>query len=86
MKNRINTYTCKTCRNHIVTEDVNVGTTPMMLACRATPGCSGSMLSGMYKVDQTLVPTHEWYKPAKLPKEPGMREHVKMGGLMLREK
>lgn len=85
MRNIINTYTCKTCGKRIVTKDVNEGTTSMFLLCRATRGCSGTMRSGMYQVDQSLTPTHEWYTPEKLPKDPAMRQHVEMGGLMLRE-
>ena len=81
--NPINQYTCSTCGGTITTIDRNVGTTPMMLVCRATEGCYGSMHSHMYTVDQNLTPDHEWYKPAKLPKGE-MREHVQMGGLLIR--
>ena len=80
----INQYTCKGCGERIITIDKDEGTTPMQLACRATVGCGGSMVSSMYRVNQAMKPTHEWYKPAHKIKNPAMREHVKMGGLMIR--
>lgn len=80
---RINQYTCQTCGGEIVTIDRHEGVTPAMLACRATPGCEGSMWSHRYQVDKTLTPGWEWYMPEKLPKGV-MREHVQMGGLLLR--
>lgn len=81
---RINQYTCRTCGGVITTIDRDEGTTPMMLACRATKGCTGSMFSSMYRVAPYLTPEWEWYKPEKLPKGE-MREHVEMGGLLLRK-
>jgi hypothetical protein len=81
---RINQYTCRTCGGVITTVDRNEGTTPWMLACRATDGCTGSMFSSMYRVAPYLTPEWEWYKPEKLPKGE-MREHVQMGGLLLRK-
>jgi hypothetical protein len=83
---KINTYTCNACGKSIVTDEVDKGTTPMFLACRATEGCSGRMTSGMYQVDQSLTPTFEWYRPRKLPRNPAMRQHVEMGGLMIRKR
>lgn len=84
-KGKINQYTCQLCGGHIVTIDRDEGTTAMLLGCRATPGCKGSMVSEMYQVDQTLTPDHEWYKPHKVPRDPGMRDHVQRGGLLLRK-
>lgn len=81
---RINQYTCRTCGGVITTIDRDEGTTPMMLVCRATKGCDGSMFSSMYRVAPYLTPEWEWYKPEKLPKGE-MREHVQMGGLLLRK-
>lgn len=69
----------------MTTLDRDMGTTPAMLACRVTDGCDGTMRSAHYMVDQALKPDYEWYKPSKLPRDPGMREHVKMGGLLLRK-
>lgn len=84
VSNPINQYTCSSCGGTITTIDRNQGTTPMMLVCRATEGCYGSMRSHGYAVDQNLTPNWEWYKPAKLPKGE-MREHVQMGGLLIRK-
>ena len=84
---KINRYYCRECYGFITTiqeGDAINGTTPMMLSCRVTDRCEGTMISSMYRVDQNLEPTHEWYKPAKLPKDPAMRQHIEMGGLMLR--
>ena len=83
----INRYTCDTCEGFITTVHRDEGTTPMILKCRATPGCSGSMQSAMYQVDQTLIPDYEWYAPsrdevARLSRD--MKQHVKMGGLLIR--
>ena len=83
--NKLNTYTCDSCGKVIVTVHKHEGTTPMFLLCRATAGCNGRMISSMYAVDQNQKPTHEWYKPKKLPRDRGMREYIEMGGLMIRE-
>ena len=38
----------------------------------------------MHMVDQSLNPDFEWYKPKGKVKDRAMREHVAMGGLMIR--
>ncbi len=81
---RMNQYTCRTCGGVITTVDRDEGVTPMMLACRATKDCTGSMMSSMYRVAPYLTAGWEWYKPAKLPKGE-MRDYVESGGLMLRK-
>lgn len=83
-KGRINQYTCEVCGGVITTIDRDDGTTPMILNCRATPGCPGTSISSMYRVDQTLTPDHEWYKPARLPRNRNLRDHVERGGLLIR--
>ena len=80
----INQYVCSKCGGEITTVNLHEGTTPAMLACRVTDGCDGNMFSQHYLVDQGLMADYEWYKPNKLPKGV-MREHVKMGGLLLRK-
>ena len=80
----INQYICNVCGGEITTVNADDGTTPMMLQCRVTDGCRGTMHSQFYRVDQELMADYEWYKPNKLPKGE-MREYVKMGGLMLRK-
>ena len=81
----VNVYDCQGCRNVIVTRNVHDGTTPFMLACRATPNCSGRMVSRGYRVPQDLAPTHEWFRPARLKGySRDMKAHIRMGGLVLR--
>lgn len=84
-KGGINQYICQTCGGVITTIDRDDGTTSFMLDCRVTPGCPGRMQSAVYLVDQTLTPNWEWYMPEKLPKERSMRQHVRMGGLLIRK-
>lgn len=84
----INVYTCDQCRGRIVTRNAVEGTTPFLLACRATKGCRGLMESGFYRVAQDAVPTYEWFRPT--PEEarrqgPAMEDHFRMGALDLRE-
>lgn len=83
---RINQYRCKECGGTITTIDRDPGVTPFMLACRATGGCNGTMLSSTYRVAPGLTPDHEWYKPDSLKGlSPGMRDHVERGGLLIRK-
>lgn len=82
-KGKKNIYTCSTCGAKIITVDLDEGTTPMFLSCRATPNCAGRMSSAMYQVDQTQQPTHEWYKPTGKVRG-AFREHVERGGLLIR--
>lgn len=86
-KGKKNVYTCPECGNHIVTVDRDDGTTPFLTMCKADPSaCRGMMQSAFYRVDQSLVPSHEWYKPDDVSGEtPAVKEHVRMGGLLLRE-
>jgi hypothetical protein len=83
----LNRYTCRECGGSIVTVDREAGTTPMLIDCK-TPGCTGRMGSSFYRVDQHSVPTWEWYRPGKAELKrlsDVEREHVKMGGLLLRK-
>lgn len=84
-RGRINQYTCQKCGSVITTIDIDEGTTPMMLPCQVTNKCKGWMRSGFYLVDQHLTPDHEWYKPVELPMHRAEREHVQMGGLLIRK-
>lgn len=85
-KGKINQYRCNACKRTITTVDSDEGTTPMYIACRQTGGCAGMMRSAFYSVDQTLKPDYEWYKPTgKVKAKNGLREYVKMGGLLIRE-
>jgi len=81
-----NAYTCGACGGQIITVDLAEGVTPFMLACKATPGCSGLMRSAFYSIDQTLVAAWEWYRPRSLHKfTPEMKSHIRAGGLVLRK-
>jgi len=81
----VNVYDCDTCDGFIVTRNVDDGTTPFMLACRATPTCPGRMVSRGYRVPQDLVSSHEWFRPSKLRGySRDMKAHIRMGGLALR--
>lgn len=82
----INQYTCPECGGVITTVHVDHGVTPMFLACRATKDCIGSMVSSMYRVDQTLQADYEWYRPKTMPFNRGLRQHVQMGGLLIRKR
>lgn len=86
--NRLNIYICDNCGGHIVSKDVDSGTTPFMIRCESTTGCQGRMQSSMYRVfdpEGKMHHSHEWYKPT-----PGMLipkhtlDHVNKGGLLLR--
>jgi Zn-finger nucleic acid-binding protein len=85
----INTYTCPTCGWRAVTVNRADGVTPMFIRCEGVK-CDRNDLPGatsaMYRVPQTLAPTHEWYRPddAELIEKPWARRHVSMGGLLLR--
>ena len=88
-----NEYVCGD-GHRTVTVDRVAGTTPMMVGC-LREGCPREAYSAWYKVDQELVPTHEWYAPtdAHLTAMYGadpvllsqMRSHVRMGGLDIRK-
>ena len=84
MKNR---YVCQTCGKGVITVNVDDGTTPFMILCKATKGCRGMMYSSFYNVPQELPARFEWFKPASLKGySPEMQEHIRKGGLDLRER
>jgi len=80
-----NAYTCTTCRDQIITVNLEDGTTPFMICCRK---CDGAMHSAFGQVPLGNQPTHGWHKPKgdeydhldRLEKD-----HVDKGGLLLRE-
>jgi len=87
-----NLYVCEVCGHHIFTVDRDAGTTPFMTPCEE---CKGTMVSHMYRVNQHVRVTHEWYSPSTDELEiatlgkvfhhaAAIREHVKRGGLLLR--
>lgn len=91
---RENTYTCPK-RHATRTVDVADGVTPFMIGCKEL-GCTEMAESAFYPKE--LRPLHvpgpkwEWYKPTekqakkKESRFPGTLEHVRRGGLLLRER
>lgn len=80
---KLNRYTCDACQGTIVTVDLDEGTTPFMLDCRAKDGCKGSMRSSFYR-GVTGEPTHAWRKPTAFEYKrasAAMRRHFDLGGL-----
>lgn len=83
--NVINTYACEMCGQKLVTVDRDKGVTPMFMACRS---CGGRSVSAWYRCDQSLIPTHEWYRltPKQIKRQPKYtRDHFRKGGLDIRE-
>jgi hypothetical protein len=85
-KGKKNIYTCDRCKGHIVTLDIDKGTTPFLVECKATINCKGMMKSSMYRVfDQDMRPDFVWYRPSAVEDvKPHLVEHIRMGGLLLR--
>lgn len=89
-KGRKNIYRCPDCGGETITIDVDDGTTPMFLACRASGDigqCRGRAVSSMYEVDPDVEPKWEWYRPSLTNawrKGPEVLDHVERGGLLLR--
>jgi hypothetical protein len=88
--NMINTYTCPECGWQIVTITRVEGVTPAFIRCegrRCDVNTLPGAISAMYCVNQSLTPTHEWYRPDanELVEKPWALEHVTMGGLLLRK-
>ena len=88
-KGRENVYTCQDCGRHTTTIDRDAGVTPFMIGC---PFCDGDAYSAFYpkgpRPAHVPPPTHEWYRPSlwqRLWLDRAMREHVRLGGLVLRE-
>lgn len=88
-KGKKNVYTCP--HGHkTVTVDVDDGTTPFMLRCRqrADDGkhnCTEMARSSFYQVNQSLEAEFEWYKPDIKKVSKSEKEHVRMGGLLIRK-
>lgn len=79
---RKNAYECDGCGYYIITIDRDPGVTPFMKRCE---NCQGMAYSKMYRVQDRLEPTHEWYRPASLAGVPtSAYDHIEKGGLLLR--
>ena len=85
-QHRRNIYKCERCGGENVTVNRDAGVTPFIVRCRK-PGCEGEAQSQFYQVDQSIRPTHEWYRPTGedlVRLESAMLAHVEQGGLVLR--
>jgi len=88
-KGKKNVYRCEH-GHRTITVDLVEGVTPFMIRCRHE-GCDTHAQSSFYRVDQGLEATHEWYLPSideafqLNMQHPGMLDHVKQGGLVLRK-
>lgn len=96
-KMAINGYGCGVCKGQVMTVDMDRGTTPMYMGCKATEGCHGTMASFGYpstpppKDFHTLVKVFEWYRPETnglgfFHEDQVVDEYVRRGGLLLRER
>ncbi len=87
-----NAYTCGGCGFQFVTVDTDDGTTPFLTSCQRQNDkgdrcCGGTAQSSMYRIDQSLPATHEWYRMTDgeaAKHNAAVRQHHTMGGLMLR--
>lgn len=80
----VNAYLCGS--GHATwTRNADDGTTPFIIRCPAD--CGREAKSRFYRVQQNDVPvSHEWYRPADLSGlSVGKRDHVRRGGLLLRQ-
>lgn len=70
------------CGSFIITIDRHPGVTPFMVKCG---NCGQFAHSKMYRVQRSLQPTHEWYRPDTLAGIPASHhDHLSRGGLLLR--
>lgn len=94
---KINAYVCPHLHT-TVTIEYGDGNTSFMMSCPKClkKGVQELATSQVYKVNQNLTPTHEWYKPTaeeiehirKSSPDSNFRQlqqHVMRGGLLLRE-
>lgn len=86
----VNEYICTRCGWKAITVDLHEGTTSFIIRCEAA-NCGGEAHSLFYRVDQNQQPTHEWYRPLstserKALKNEAVKQHVEMGGLLLRKR
>ena len=83
---KINAWDCPECKKPTVTVERVEGVTPMLLGCRATPGCRGMASSRWYRNCEGLTPTFEWVKKSAewaRRHSPTMFHHVDNGGLVI---
>jgi len=92
-KGKKNIYICNE-GHKTVTVDRDKGTTAFLIACPECPPPKTAR-SSMYRVDQSLEPTHEWYNPTEedlrdlksdmaLEIFTNIKAYVERGGLLFR--
>lgn len=94
---KINVYCCE-LGHQTVTVDRQPGVTPFLISCPACKktGITTEAHSAMYKCDQSLKPTHEFYRPTPAELEEMSKtmstdeyldelQHLDKGGLSFRE-
>ena len=100
MDSRENVYTCQKCGGLTVTIDIDEGTTPFMIRCRAkdvfalaVPYCDGQAVSSFYpkgpRPAHIPAPEWEWYRPdddETSKQNAATKEHIERGGLLLRRR
>lgn len=88
-----NAYQCQRRKGHIIiTIDIHPGVTPFGMACRYDH-CPGEAYSMMYPSNPMpdvlrSCPLWLWYRPSLteyMKEQPQTREHIDMGGLLLRK-
>ena len=80
-----NAYECPSGHSTI-TVDLDEGVTPMVIKCQH-PDCVQYGSSRWYSCNQSLQPTHGFYRPARAEiddLDPHSRHPVDQGGLLLR--
>lgn len=85
LKNRVNCYTCQTCKLITKTIDIHAGVTPFIHRCEH---CGEMAHSSFYKdIAPHLLPTQEWFRPELsevLKMNGGLLDHILQGGLDVR--
>jgi hypothetical protein len=91
-----NAYHCSTCGQYIVTIDMDKGTTPIRMGCKATEGCNGASVSSGYPPEPMPAELEscrvfEWYRPEAsalglFHEDQLVDEYIRAGGLLLRER
>lgn len=87
LTNRVNCYTCQSCKHITKTIDVDPGVTPFIFTCEK---CGQEAHSSFYEdIAPRQKPTFEWYRPLlkqiiKMRKKPEMIDHIFNGGLNYR--
>lgn len=88
LTNRVNCYTCPTCKHITKTKDIDAGVTPFLFDCER---CGGNATSTFFKdIAPTQEATFEWYRPTlkqlfKMRKNPNLLDHILNGGLDYRK-